>query len=381
MKTLFTILICLVAILSHGQTFMTSSGNWSDASKWTTGNIGNDISENVTISNQNTSATVKNNESFTIGNFNMDQNTTLTIEPNGSLTIGALGNLKSFTTGQNSKLYIKGNLTVYGTVTFPQNIEIEIDGNFKIIGNLVMNANVNMKIGSNGTLDITGNFTGTSNTNVNMSGGGLATIHGNISVPNGSNLNTGGHSSFQYGGTCGGGNTNFCNKATPNVALPITLSEFYCENTNYGAVLKWVTVSEINFDRFEIEKATSDLVFKKIGSVPGHGNTNLRHEYAFTDTEDQKERVYYRLRSVDFDGSYEYSNIVSFQSEAKTYFHMVNPSYDGQLVYKTNTEIRDILIVDLTGKVYDRSEKLQPGLYVVKVSAYDYHTSLKLLVK
>ncbi len=75
----------------------------------------------------------------------------------------------------------------------------------------------------------------------------------------------------------------------------------------------WETVSEENSARFDVErKATNETEFVKVGEVAAAGNSSDRIEYSFTDKQATASDVYtYRLRSVDFDGSFTLSSEVT----------------------------------------------------------------------
>ncbi len=104
-----------------------------------------------------------------------------------------------------------------------------------------------------------------------------------------------------------------CNEQTIivpiNCALPVELLDF----TGYanGAVndLKWTTATEINNSHFEIESSKDGLNFRNIGTVEGNGNSSIEIEYDFTD-ERPHLVTYYRLKQVDFDGTFSYSDVI-----------------------------------------------------------------------
>ncbi|MEI7801458.1 MAG: GEVED domain-containing protein [Bacteroidota bacterium] len=101
--------------------------------------------------------------------------------------------------------------------------------------------------------------------------------------------------------------------------LPIELLSFTATkiNSNLDALLKWTTASELNNDHFEIEvatalKANNEFDFVKIGSVAGHGISQNSLEYSFVDRAPFKSGYrYYRLKQVDFNGNFSYSNTIA----------------------------------------------------------------------
>ena len=84
--------------------------------------------------------------------------------------------------------------------------------------------------------------------------------------------------------------------------------------TNGSSLVKWVTQSELNNDRFEIERSDDGVHFATRGKVTGNGSTTLAHTYDFNDVLNTTSAiVYYRLRIIDNDGKYTFSKIVAIK--------------------------------------------------------------------
>lgn len=95
-------------------------------------------------------------------------------------------------------------------------------------------------------------------------------------------------------------------------ALPVELSWFRASITPSGTgLLEWRTESELNNDRFEIERSVNGIDFEYLGYVEGAGTTNDPHTYQFEDKHPVLGLVYYRLKQVDFNDDAEYSSLVS----------------------------------------------------------------------
>lgn len=92
--------------------------------------------------------------------------------------------------------------------------------------------------------------------------------------------------------------------------LPIELLSFTGYHDGEYNQLNWLTASEKNADRFIIEKSSDGEHFQAIGSVAAAGNTTELQKYAFLDTDAEKGYNYYRLKIEDFDGKFEYSNVI-----------------------------------------------------------------------
>ena len=90
-------------------------------------------------------------------------------------------------------------------------------------------------------------------------------------------------------------------------ALPVTLSHFRAEQTNAGVIVKWVTESELDNAGFNILRSErKNGEFKVInlkGIISGHGTTNERHTYTWTDTTAKPNvAYYYRIEDISHAG-------------------------------------------------------------------------------
>ncbi len=110
--------------------------------------------------------------------------------------------------------------------------------------------------------------------------------------------------------------------------LPVELTTFTAQSLWNKVELKWNTATEVNCYGFEIERALDPPLssghplpggeskgWVKIGFVKGAGNSNSPKQYSFVDDNPGANSVEYRLKQIDLDGSYKYSQIIN----AKTY--------------------------------------------------------------
>lgn len=107
------------------------------------------------------------------------------------------------------------------------------------------------------------------------------------------------------------------------MVLPIELSYFEGMCHQNEIVLSWQTLSEKNNGAFIIERSVDGNAFKDIASLKGNGNSNVQHDYRYTDTEHFNSTVYYRLKQQDIDGQENYTEIIS-----------INPCLSGEPVVK-----------------------------------------------
>ena len=94
-----------------------------------------------------------------------------------------------------------------------------------------------------------------------------------------------------------------------NNPLPVELTYFRAEADGNRVTLNWQTASETNNSHFLIQRRTDKGGFENVGRKEGFGTSYEAHTYRFQDRVSAQGTVYYRLKQVDFDGSFEYSDI------------------------------------------------------------------------
>lgn len=91
---------------------------------------------------------------------------------------------------------------------------------------------------------------------------------------------------------------------------PIRLAQFKASRTNNQTKIEWKTAMEFNHAYFDLERGTDGKSFESIAKINSENNPTGAN-YEFTDISSFKGTCYYRLKSVDIDGKYEYSWIIS----------------------------------------------------------------------
>ena len=104
--------------------------------------------------------------------------------------------------------------------------------------------------------------------------------------------------------------------------LPVELVSFTLEVTNIKVILNWETETETNNSGFEILRSTKANDWNKIGFVPGHGTTTEPQFYSYVDESLKPGKYQYRLKQINFDGSFEYSKIIEVIIKAPTKFSL-----------------------------------------------------------
>ena len=180
-----------------------------------------------------------------------------------------------------------------------------------------------------------------------------------------------------------------------NSGLPIDLIVFEAASKNKLTILEWSTFSEFNFDYFEIQRAIGSTDFKPIGEIEGAGeDVETIQEYEFIDEKPLNGINYYRLKSIDLDGTFEYSDIQAVKHAFDSRFDIYpNPS-DGTSLNVLMDEVQEgyqIVVYDNMGlQVYENPIKghdeayampnLKSGVYTIKLLGRGDNPVQKLVV-
>ncbi|QQS36377.1 MAG: T9SS type A sorting domain-containing protein [Ignavibacteriales bacterium] len=116
--------------------------------------------------------------------------------------------------------------------------------------------------------------------------------------------------------------------STNNSGLPVEILSFNAEATGKGNILFWITATETNNRGFDVEKRIvgsrqyllGNDDWRSIGFVEGKGTTTEAQSYSYIDEKVIAGKYQYRLKQIDFDGSYEYSNVVEVEVNLITEF-------------------------------------------------------------
>jgi hypothetical protein len=111
--------------------------------------------------------------------------------------------------------------------------------------------------------------------------------------------------------------------------VPVELITFTGSMQNSSVRLLWSTASELNNQGFEIQRSVDDQNnFVTVGFVPGKGSSTEISYYSFSDQPGLNgvHYIYYRLKQVDFDGTFSYSNVVNISYDVPAEF-VLNQNY------------------------------------------------------
>ena len=159
--------------------------------------------------------------------------------------------------------------------------------------------------------------------------------------------------------------------------VPVELISFNATIVNGGVMLNWYTATETNNSGFSIERATDVTDFEELFFIGGYGTTTERNVYTYLDESVQSGIYHYRLKQIDFDGSFEYLNTVSVDlgmpggySLKQNYPNPFNPSTNIEFQLPVSGFV-SLKIFDVLGnelKVLVNQEKTA-GFYQVEFDA------------
>jgi hypothetical protein len=169
--------------------------------------------------------------------------------------------------------------------------------------------------------------------------------------------------------------------------LPVELIHFGAEALDGDVHMEWVTASEDQNDRFEVERSNDGHAFATIGVVAGAGHSNSTLFYNFLDGAPMPGTNYYRLKQVDTDGTSTLSQVVAVDVQPRELVLYPNPTTDGRVtlqlgaiglhevaIYATDmTLVRSATLTSSDPLLY--LGDLRDGVYIVVVrTATGLHT-------
>lgn len=184
--------------------------------------------------------------------------------------------------------------------------------------------------------------------------------------------------------------------------IPVELVSFRAIINKGSVELNWTTATEVNNRGFEIERNVNGK-FEVIGFVNGHGTTTNRQSYSFIDNNPGTGIVQYRLKQVDFNGTYSYSNVVEVDLSTPNYFDLAqnypnpfNPTTTirysianavnvSLVIYNTlGEEVMTLVNNQFTepgvyNVVFDASN-LASGTYIYRLTAGDFVMTKKMVL-
>lgn len=193
--------------------------------------------------------------------------------------------------------------------------------------------------------------------------------------------------------------------AVSGTALPVTVSSFTGRTEGSVNILQWSTATETNNKGFELQRSADGRNFTSFATIATkaeNGNSASALNYQYSDVRPLSGTNYYRLKQIDKDGKFNYSDIVTLKSKAtdiRISSVYPNPSRNelNLVIASPTLEKATIVVTDLTGKVIlqratqlvagDTQEllnvqSLSAGTYMVKIiCANGCETAVQRFVK
>jgi hypothetical protein len=174
----------------------------------------------------------------------------------------------------------------------------------------------------------------------------------------------------------GGSATLSTSSCTNSMALPVLLSNFYALSNQIEVSIHWSTTQEFNNDYFELERSHDGVTFEKITTIIGQGTTSALSMYVYADNEvNALLPIYYRLKQVNTDGYFVYSNVIVIHgAQGNTSMEIYpNPLDDGTTLYarfgQEDEGMAKVSLFDLSGKLINEylMDNVQPGgIYAIE---------------
>jgi hypothetical protein len=182
--------------------------------------------------------------------------------------------------------------------------------------------------------------------------------------------------------------------------LPVELTSFTASAKGTSVILNWETKTEVDNNGFEVER-NSTGTWQKIGFVEGHGTANSPKYYSFSDNSALGNKIQYRLKQIDNDGTFEYSPTVEVELNPtqfalyQNYPNPFNPStiirYSMPVGGNVSIEVYNALGEKITSLVNSQVEagyhevsfdatNLPSGLYFYKINTDGYTSVKKMLL-
>lgn len=189
--------------------------------------------------------------------------------------------------------------------------------------------------------------------------------------------------------------------SSKNTQLPVDLLTQKVKCTSTGAIISWTTASEKNNESFIIEKSDDFKEWKFVSEIAGSNYSNQPISYEFEDENSANKQTYYRIRQNDYDGNYEYFDVLSIlckMDNKKLEIIGVNAS-DNLVSIFTKTEGFEALkasIYDMNGKELSSITRnnvseganmisfpfyVENGTYIVRIMQNDKVSTKKIVVQ
>jgi hypothetical protein len=182
-------------------------------------------------------------------------------------------------------------------------------------------------------------------------------------------------------------------------SVPVELTSFTATSNESSVSLNWETSTEKNNQGFEIQRKSEDE-FITVGFVPGYGTTTETKQYSYIDKNLENGVYEYRLKQIDFNGTYEYSEILGVEVSSVTTF-LIEQNYPNPFNPSTNIKftlpnsgVTNLSVYNLVGEKVSEiineflnegeynfrfdAANLPSGIYIAKLSNGTFSQTIKM---
>ena len=184
----------------------------------------------------------------------------------------------------------------------------------------------------------------------------------------------------------GTGNIQFGSIAltSADAPLPISLVKFTADKLSEKVKLNWVTATEINNDKFVVERSADGENFELVSEIKGAGNSREINSYDVVDANPLKGTSYYRLTQVDFNGASETFAPVAVNMSGKLHLATVQSNTEaGNIdlnIYSPSATSTAIRITDLSGRtIASQQVNLVEGYQSVNINTSNLSSGIHII--
>jgi len=162
--------------------------------------------------------------------------------------------------------------------------------------------------------------------------------------------------------------------------IPVELLNFSAVVNKDFVTLNWTTITELNNYGFEIFRSFDATSWQKIGFVSGYSTSTEKHFYSFIDYQNNGTKGYYKLKQIDHNGSYTFSEIIEIQQQTTPSEFILYQNYPNPFNPTTKISWQSSVDSWQTLKIYDMlgnevailvDEYRRPGNYEINFNAID----------
>jgi hypothetical protein len=111
-------------------------------------------------------------------------------------------------------------------------------------------------------------------------------------------------------------------RITADDPVPVELISFSASTSGKNVLLEWTTATELNNSGFEVQRRMIDSEYEAVGFVAGSGSTSEQRDYLFSDVNVPDGKYFYRLKQIDFNGVFDFSNEIEVEVNAPAEFSL-----------------------------------------------------------